>query len=128
MKTNALKKGNITVNSKGVGTVTPKMVKKRAAELARMKGRSSRRVETSDEEQARRELTGGQEEDAKERLIESVPESERWDPVPGSAGHKVEPVINDDDDEEGRSDNERLVEEGVREAENEQMRRGSKKS
>ena len=48
-----------------------------------------------------------------EGTLESAPESERWDPVPGSTGHKIPVPSNDDEDEEGRSDNERLVEEGV---------------
>ena len=50
-----------------------------------------------------------------------MPESERWDPVPGSTGHKVPVAPSEDEDEEGRSDNERLVEEGVEEAEREHM-------
>jgi len=35
---------------------------------------------------------------------EPVPESERWDPVPGSTGHRVPGGSNDDEDEGGRSD------------------------
>lgn len=48
-------------------------------------------------------------------------ESERWDPVPGSTGYKTPVPSNDDEDDEGRSDNERLVEEGVAGAEHDQM-------
>jgi osmotically-inducible protein OsmY len=54
--------------------------------------------------------------------LESAPESERWDPVPGSTGHKVPAAPSADEDEEGRSDNERLVEEGIAGAEHDQMR------
>jgi hypothetical protein len=62
-----------------------------------------------------------------EALLESVPESERWDPLPGSSG-RVMPVTSiDDEDDEGRSTNERLVEEGVLEAEHDQMRQAAKK-
>ena len=71
--------------------------------------------------QARRELTGEPDTDPKEALLESAPESERWDPVPGSTGHKVPAAPSDDEDDEGRSDNERLVEEGVAEAEHDHM-------
>jgi hypothetical protein len=126
MNTNPLKKGNITVNATGVGTVTPKMVLKRAAQLARINGRSAKNILESDKAEAQRELTGGEEEDPQEALLESVPESQRWDPVPESPGHKIMPVRDDDDDEEGRSDNERLTEQGVQEAEHDQMRKGSK--
>jgi len=132
MKTNLLKKGKVTINSAGIGTVTRKMVRKRAAELARLAGRSAREVSESDLATARRELTGEPELDPRQAALEAVPESERWDPVPGSQGHKV-PVTSDEDvDDEGRSDNEKLVEEGIEEAELDQMnqaaRSGTKKT
>src|SRR6185437_14430206 len=41
-------------------------------------------------------------------------ESDRWNPVAGSADHKVRANSNADEDDEGRSDNERLVEEGFK--------------
>jgi len=56
-----------------------------------------------------------------ETALDWAPESERWDPVPGSTGHKVRVAPSDDEDEEGRSDNERLTEEGVAGAEHHQM-------
>ena len=56
-----------------------------------------------------------------EGTLESAPESERWDPVPGSTGHKIQVPSNDDEDEEVRSDNERLVEEGLDGAEHDHM-------
>ena len=80
----------------------------------------------SDWEQAQRELTGEPETDPKEAALESAPESERWDPVPGSAGHKAPVAPSEDEDDEGRSDNERLVEEGVEGAEHDQMRQASR--
>jgi len=83
MKTNLLKKGKVTINSAGIGTVTRKMVRKRAAELARLAGRSAREVSESDLATARRELTGEPELDPRQAALEAVPESERWDPVPG---------------------------------------------
>jgi hypothetical protein len=121
MKTNPLKEGALTENSAGLGTVTPKMVRLRAAELAVIDGRSERDASRSECEEARRELTGEADTDPKESALESAPESERWDPVPGSTGHEVLAPPGDDEDDEGRSDNERLVEEGVAEAEHDQM-------
>jgi hypothetical protein len=116
MKTNPLKEGALTENSAGLGTVTREMVKKRAVELAAIDGRPAHDMSDTDWQQAKRELTGGSDADPKELILESAPESERWDPVPGSTGHKVPVAPSEDEDEEGRSDNERLVEEGVAEA------------
>jgi hypothetical protein len=120
MKTNPLKEGALTENSAGIGTVTRKMVRERAVELAVINGRSAQDVSKSDWEQAKRELTGDSDPDPNEAVLESVLESERWDPVPGSTGHKVPVAPSDDEDDEGRSDNERLVDEGIAGAEHDQ--------
>jgi hypothetical protein len=121
MKPNLLKAGALTENSAGIGTVTRQMVRERAVELAVINGRSAQNVSKSDWEQAKRELMGDSDTDPKEAALESAPESERWDPVPGSPGHKVPTAASEDEDDEGRSDNERLVEEGVAAAEHDQM-------
>jgi hypothetical protein len=117
MKKNPLKEGTLTENSIGIGTVTRKMVKDRAIELARMDDRSAQDVSPSDWAQAKRELTGKPGMDSKETILESAPESERWDPLPGSTGQKTPVAGSEDEDDEGRSDNERLVDEGVAGAE-----------
>lgn len=127
MKTNPLKEGALTENSAGIGTVTRKMVRKRAVELAVINGRSAQEVSSSDREQAKRELTGEPDTDPKEAVLESAPESERWDPMPGSTGHIVPVASGDDEDDEGRSDNERLVDEGIAGAEQDQMHQASLK-
>jgi hypothetical protein len=112
MKSNPLKEGALTKNSVGIGTVTRKMVRERAVELAAINGRPAYEVSKSDWEQAKRELTGNSNLDSKEAVFETAPESQRWDPVPGSTGHKMPVAAGEDEDEEGRSDNERLVNEG----------------
>jgi hypothetical protein len=127
MKTNPLKEGILTKNSAGIGTVTSKMVRERAVELAVINGRSANEASKSDWEQAKRELAGEPDTDPKEALLESAPESERWDSVPGSTGYKVPVAASEDEDDEGRSDNERLVEEGIKGAEHDQMRQASLK-
>src|SRR5580693_4475234 len=109
MKTNPLKQGLLTENAAGIGTVSREMVRQRAVELAVINGRSSKEVSKSDWDQAKRELVGQADTDPKEAALESAPESERWDPVPGSIGHKVPAAPGEDEDEEGRSDNEKLV-------------------
>ena len=128
MKTNPLKEGALTENSAGLGTVTRKMVRERAVELAVINGRAAQEASRSDWAQAKRELTGATDADPNEAVLESAPESERWDPVPGSTGHKVPVAAGEDEDDEGRSDNERLVEEGIAGAEHDQTRQASRES
>jgi hypothetical protein len=126
MKANPLKEGVLTKNSAGIGTVTRKMVRERAVELALINGHSAQEVSKSDLDQAKRELTGEPETDPKDAALESAPESERWDPLPGSSGQKSPVASSADEDDEGRSDNERLVEEGVEGAEHDQMLQAAK--
>src|SRR5476651_2097693 len=121
MKTNPLKEGVLTGNSAGIGTVTRDMVRTRAAELAVINGRSPKGATISDLEQAKRELTGEPDIDPKEAVLESAPESERWDPLPGSTGHIVPVTSIDGEDDDGRSMGEKLINEGVQEAEHDQM-------
>ena len=128
MKTNPLKEGALTKNSIGIGTVTRKMVKERAIELAITDDRTAQEVSPADWQQAKRELSGQPGLDPKTAMLESVPESERWDPVPGSTGEKVPVAAGEDEDDEGRSDNERLVEEGMAEAELDQNLQAAKDS
>jgi hypothetical protein len=127
MKTNPLKEGLLTENSSGLGSVTRGMVRERAIELAVINGRSAQDVSKSDWEQAKRELTGESDMDPVEALLESVPESERGDPVGVPIGHKVAVAPSEDEDDEGRSDKERLTNEGVAGAEHDQMRQASVK-
>ena len=121
MKTDPPKEAALIINATGVGTVTRKMVRKRATELALINGRSAQDVSAADWEQAKRELTGEPDIDAKETVLESAPESERWDPLPGSTGHIVPVTSIDGEDDDGRSMGEKLINEGVQEAEHDQM-------
>lgn len=123
MKKNPLNKGMLEENSVGVGEISDEMVAERAKELALIAGRP---VTKADHEQALRELTGGPEMDAKQALRESVTEDKRWDPVPGSAGHKAKESASEDQDEDGRSESAQLVEEGVSEAAHDQMLQAAK--
>ena len=116
----------LIINSTGVGTVTEKMVRQRAVELAEIDGRRAQEISTSDLEQAKRELTGGSDLDPNEALLESAPEAERWDPLPGSTGRVVPVTSIDDEDDEGRSVSDRLVEEGMLEAEHDQIVQAAK--
>jgi hypothetical protein len=109
MNSNPLKDGVISENSAGVGTVTRKMVQARAAELAIIDGHLSHDATANHFAQAKRELTGVSDMDPNDAILESAPESERWNPVSGSTGRKVPVAPSEDEDEDGRSDNERLL-------------------
>src|SRR5437016_11277764 len=126
MRKNPLNKGIIMENAAGVGTVTSEMVEARARELAEIIGRPSSKPSEADYQQAKRELTGAAEMDSQEESSESVPDSEGWDPVPGSSGRQAADSLGEDEDAEGRSESAQLFEEGVTEAEHDQMRQASR--
>jgi hypothetical protein len=126
MKINPLKKGILTENSAGIGTVTHQMTHDRAVELAVINGRLPQEASKSDWDEAKRELTGEPDMDPRQTLLELAPESERWDPLPGSTGQKVAVTSSEDEDDEGRSDNQKLVEEGIEGAEHDQMLEAAK--
>ncbi len=125
MKNNPLSKGTISVNSAGIGPVTKAMVDARAKELALMSGRTPAHVTQADYERAKRELTGESDIDRQDELIESMPESKRWDPVPGSEGRQVAEVQSEDEDDEGRSETEQLVDQGAEDADRDRMLRAA---
>jgi hypothetical protein len=121
METNPVNKGSISNNFAGIGAVTREMIDKRACELAILSGRAADEVTDADFEQATRELNGETDLDNDEVVLESLPESDRWNPNPGSAGKQSQELPNEDEDDEGRSETTQLVEGGVREAEHDQM-------
>jgi len=121
MKTDPAKQAALMIDSTGVGTVTRKMVRERATELALINGRPVQDVSVADWEQAKRELTGEPDVDPKEALLEAAPESERWDPLPGSTGNIIPVASIDGEDDDGRSMGEKMIDEGVQEAEHDQM-------
>jgi len=116
-----LKKGVLMLHGNAIGTVTRKMVFQRAVELAAINGVSYHAISKSDWEQAKRELTGESVLDPDQALLESIPESERWDPVPGTPGTRAPESSSEDEDADGHSDSARLVEEGISEAAHDQM-------
>lgn len=121
MNTNTLHEGAMMIHGIGIGTVSRGMIRNRAAELAVINGREPGEVSMTDWDEAERELSGGIEMDSKQALLESVPESERWNPIPGSPGHEALVDFDDNEDGDGRSIGARLVEEGVVEAAHDQM-------
>lgn len=125
MKTNPMKDGALTENSAGLGTVSLEMVRDRAIELAAMDGRPADAMSWSDREQAMQDLTGDPRVDLNPADFEAAPESDRWTEVSGSGGHKLDTAPGEDEDNEGRSDDARLVTEGLAEAEHDQRRQAT---
>jgi len=126
MNKNPINIGILAENFIGIGTVTHKMVRDRSVELALINGHAGQGVSEAEREQAKRELTGDSDADQNETDLESVPESERWDTAAGSTGHQVTESPSEDEDDEGRSESAQLVEEGVAEAEHDQMLQSAK--
>jgi hypothetical protein len=126
MRKNPLNKGVIMENAAGIGTVTSEMIEARAKELAAINGHPSSEPSEADYQQAKRELTGESEMDPQEESSDSIPESADWDPVPGSTGRQTAESLGEDEDAEGRSESAQMFEEGVSEAEHNQMRQASR--
>ena len=121
MTQNPLSKGVLTENDTGVGLPTREMVQARSRELALIAGRVPPHVTQADYEQAKRELMGEPDIDRQEAMLESLPETNRSDPMPGSTGVQVPESPGEDEDDEGRSETEQLVDEGAEEAERDRM-------
>ena len=128
MNKNPLNKGVITKGFAGIGAVTRAMIDGRARELAVMAGRESAQVTQVDYERAKRELTGEDDMDRQDALIEKIPEDNRWDPVPGSEGQEIQDSPSEDEDDEGRSETEQLFDEGAEEAERDRVLQAARAS
>lgn len=124
MRRKNIEQGRLFEHGKGLGTVTEKMIQERAGELALIKGRSRNNILESDLEEARRELTGQEGLQPLPTPAENLPEEERWKPVAESVGHAAPKV--DPPDEQTYA--EELVEEGVEEAEHDQMVRATRQA
>ena len=114
---NPIEEGRFSEHGEGLGTVTEAMIRQRAAEIAAINGRNQNHVLTSDMEQARRELLGQELLNPVPSPEELLPENKRWDPIPGSPGRRAEAVPVADE----QTVAEKLVEEGVAEAEHDQQ-------
>ena len=128
MNNNLLTKGLLTEGFVGVRIVSREMLHARTRELALIAGREIPHVTHADYAQAKRELTGETDPDRQDALIEALPESKRWDPVPGSEGRQASEAPSEDEDADGRSETEQLVAEGANEAEHDQRRQAAEES
>jgi hypothetical protein len=122
MKQNPIEEGRFTEQGHGLGTVTKEMVRKRARELALISGREQ--VLDSDFAQAKRELTKEEHLTPEPNAAENLPEDKRWEPVAESAGKEAQKIPAPDE----QTFAEKLVEEGVEDAEHDQMTRAARES
>ena len=97
------------------------MVQARSRELALIAGRVPPHVTQADYEQAKRELTGEPDMDRQEAMLESIPEAERSNSMQDSTERQVPDSPSEDEDDEGRSETEQLVNEGAEEAARDRM-------
>lgn len=116
MKPNPPSQGIVTSPASRPAALTRGMQRERAVELAYINGHAASAVSKSDWEQAKRELKSETNKDPTEAVLEAAPESERWDPVPGSTGHQAPETLPDDENEEGNSETQQLAAAGVEEA------------
>jgi len=123
MKKNQMDEGRFSANARGLGTVTREMVLKRAREIAEINGRPGH-VLDSDFQEAHRELTTEDMDQPKPALEELLPEDKRWMEVPETEGKKVEGVPAADE----QTFAEKLVEEGMEDAEHDQMTRATREA
>lgn len=126
MEINPPSQALLNENSGDLGPVTRGMLRERAIELAAGGGRTAQEVSKADWDEARRELSGEPEADPKQAILEAAPESERWDPVPGSPGHQATESPAEGEDAEGRNASAQLVDEGINEAERDQISQAAK--
>lgn len=114
--------GKMTEHARGLGTVTPEMVTRRAHEIALINRRPENKPTPEDWQEAKRELTeSGQ---PAHDPMDDIPVGKRWDPVPGSPSRRANTFPADDEQTVAES----LVESGVEEAEHEQMVEGTRES
>jgi len=111
----SLSRGIISDHFRGVGTVTPEMVRQRAREIAIINGRPPNHCTRQDFLEAQRELTGALPGiDGEEDVLVNATE---WGEEPVSTGHPVDKEEIPDEQTIG----EELVEQGINEAEHDQM-------
>ena len=120
MKTTLETSGRISDHAHGIGSVTSEMVTQRAKELAIINGHDGK-VTDEDWLQAKRELSGQQDSDEGQGEDPGADLTHCYE-NPGTAGHLVEnsPSANEE------SDAERLIHEGMEEANHDRMLKGSR--
>lgn len=124
MKQRRIEEGRFTAGGRGLGTVTEEMIRQRASEIAVVNGRGKHNILDTDLDEARRELLGEERLTPPPTAAESIPEGTRWQLAGGSTGKKTENVPASDE----QTFAEKLVNEGVADAEHDQQVQATKES
>jgi hypothetical protein len=124
MKQNQIEEGRLSEHGKGLGTVTPEMVRERAREIAVINGRDKENVIESDFDEALRELEGDERLNPTPTKAEKLTEDQRWETTPDSTGKRTETVPAADE----QTYSEKLVEEGVEDAEHDKALEAERES
>jgi len=66
-------------------------------------------------------LTSTSDKKRQDAILDALPETKQWDPVPGSIGYQAPETPNEDEDEEGRSESEQMVDDGIDKAKRDQI-------
>lgn len=122
MKTTSQNHGKISEHFSGLGTVTSDTVMARAREIALINGRMPNQYTQEDFDEAKRELTGAVPEMNDESEEESVPGLVAWDEPPNQSGGPAPKTELEDETPAA----ELLTEEGMVEAEHDQMVQGAR--
>jgi hypothetical protein len=124
MKQDRYEEGRFTAGSRGLGTVSQEMVMRRAREIAVINGRTEQQVLSTDIDQAHRELTGEERLEPETTASEALSEDQRWQEVASDTGTRAETVATPDE----QTFSEKLVEEGVADAEHDQALEATRES
>ena len=122
MKTMRHNHGKISEHFNGIGTVTREAVVERAREIALINGRGPNHYTPDDFAQAKRELTGADIVAESQDDADATSELTAWDEPPTESGVPAAKVSPQDE----QSYAEELVEEGIEEAEHDQMVEGAR--
>lgn len=109
--------GKITEHSKGLGTITADLVEKRAREIAVINGRRADKYNEADRQAAKEELLGALDPAPPETDIAAAEIVRPWGDPGASRGKRALKQLPDDEQRVA----EKLVEEGLEEAEHDRM-------
>ena len=108
--------GVLTDNTDGIGPVTRALVRARIRELPVLADCDPQQVSPVEDERTQRDVTDETDPERQYAMLDAVSEAQRWDPVPGPTGYQTPESASEDEDDEGRSETEQLVDEGAMEA------------
>ena len=111
----------LTADLAGIGPVPSETEHERMPDPTWDAGHPPRQGSSADDDPAKSKLPRTSGAAQQEAILDSISEVKKWNPVPGSTGLQIPESPNEDEDDEGRSESEQLVDGGVDEAERDQI-------